>query len=224
MSIIAQTTGTNSARDFDWLKGLITAWLHRSDLDSRIPDFIMLAEQRINRIARVRTMENEVTLETEIGSRFIALPDNFSMPLAVYLESIQPRCQLDAVVPEVLPVTSAAGMPRFWCIDGSNLAFERPADQAYEITLRQVGNFKLAPAIPINALLTNYPDLYLYGALMAAATYVRDTANLAIWKGLFEEAVREMNQNESRSRAVAPLRTELGQLLGQHHYDIRRGS
>lgn len=205
------------------LKASATDWLKRADMAARLPDFIALAEARINRIARVRTMENELSLSMTVGARFIALPGNFSVPLAVYLESMQPRQVLTPVVPEVLAVSNVAGMPSYWCIDGATLAFERPADQPYPITLRQQGNFKLSDAAPTNAVLTDYPDVYLYGTLYQGFLHTRDVEQATLNKGLYEQAVKEMNQTESRSRAIAPLRTEVAQVIGVRCHDIRRG-
>lgn len=197
------------------LQAEVADWLHRTDSKfvAKVPLFISLAETHINRVGRVRAMENEVPLAMSVGSRFVALPDGFSAPQAVFLESVQPRVELGAAVPETLPVTTSQGMPCYWCIDGEQIAFDRPADQAYSITLRQVGGFTLSDDAPTNALLTKYPDVYLFGAQMQAALYIRNTDLAAQCKGLFDQAIREMNQTESRSRSVAPLRTEVAQML-----------
>ncbi|MEH6435777.1 phage adaptor protein [Massilia sp. DD77] len=196
------------------LRAAVVGWLHRSDLAGQIPDFIDLAERRFNRIAQVRLMENEVPLTLTAGSRSIALPDGFTAPLAVWLADVQPRDVLSAVVPEQLPVSSQAGRPRYWAVDGGNLAFDCPADAAYPVTLRYRGGFKLNDAAPTNTLLTKYPDLYLYGTLLESAPRIRDADSLALWQVMYDRAVKEINQAESRSRAVAPLRTELADLVG----------
>ena len=46
------------------LKDAIADWLDRSDLTARIPDFIALAEARINRERRIRPMEVRSTIVT----------------------------------------------------------------------------------------------------------------------------------------------------------------
>jgi hypothetical protein len=214
MTIIVTAIQTDSGRDYEWLKTSIADWMHRGDLAPRIPDFIALAEARINRIGRVRTMTNEVALETSVGSRLIPLPINFIEPLAVYLEGSDPRQELGAVVPEVMTVSATPGPPQYWCIDGGSLAFERPADQVYKVTLRQIGNFRLSAVARTNAILENYPDVYLFGAQYQAAMYIRNFDLIALCKAQFDQAVKEMNLSESRSRATAPLRTEIAQLLG----------
>lgn len=194
------------------LKAAVSGWLHR-DLSAQIPDFITLAETSINRIAQVRAMENEVPLALAAGARTIALPVGFMSPLAVWLGSTH-RHELSPATPEELPVTNAPGRPTYWAIDGANLAFDCPADQAHTILLRQRGGFKLSDAAPTNALLTKYPDIYLYGTLLQAAPWVRDMNSLTLWQTMYARTVSEINKTESRARAAAPLRTELAGMLG----------
>jgi hypothetical protein len=194
------------------LKAAVTGWLHR-DLAAQIPDFITLAETRINRIAQVRMMENEVPLILAAGARTIALPAGFMTPLAVWLDSAH-RDPLSAATPEELPVTTGAGCPQYWTVDGTNLAFERPADVQRTVTLRYRGGFKLSDAAPTNALLAKYPDIYLYGTLLQAAPWLRDNDSIPLWQEMYSRAVSEINATESRARAAAPLRTELAAVLG----------
>lgn len=203
------------------LKAAVTGWLHR-DLSTQIPDFITLAETRINRIAQVRMMENEVPLVLAAGARSIALPTGFTSPLAVWLGSTH-RDPLSPATPEELPVTGVAGSPQYWAIDGANLAFDRPADVDRTVTLRYRGGFKLNDAAPTNALLTKYPDLYLYGTLLQAAPWIRDNDSLPLWNEMFNQAVREINATESRARAAAPLRTEIASVLGCGGSNFYRG-
>ena len=203
------------------LKAAVTGWLHRSDLVAQIPDFIALAEVGINRIAQVRSMENEVPLTVAAGARVVALPTGFVSPLAVWMGTH--RRELSPATPEELPVTTAPGHPEYWAIDGTNLAFDCPSDIARTATLRYRGGFKLSDAAPTNALLTKYPDIYLYGTLMQAAPWLRDNDSIPLWQAMYARTASEINRTESRSRAVAPLRTEIAQVLGCCGTDFYRG-
>ena len=127
------------------------------------------------------------------------------------------------MVPELLPVTTDPGRPLYWAIDGGSLAFERPSDTQRTVTLRYRGGFRLSEDAPTNALLTKYPDLYLYGALLQAQPFLKNMEMLALWQSMYARTVSDINKTESRSRAVAPLRTELAALLGHDSYDINRG-
>jgi hypothetical protein len=204
------------------LKAAVKGWLHRSDLVAQIPDFIALAETGINRIAQVRAMENEVPLALAVSARTIPLPAGFTSPLAVWLGATH-RHELAPATPEELPVTSAPGRPTYWAIDGTSLAFDCPSDAARTVTLRYRGGFRLTDAAPTNALLTKYPDLYLYGTLLQAAPFIRDNDSIPLWQAMYGQAVKEINATESRARAVAPLRTEIAQVLGCDGSDFYRG-
>lgn len=197
-----------SIATYDELKSAIANWMHRTDLATRIPDFIALAEVRINKLARVRQMEIEAPLVMVVGSRFITLPAGFNEPRAVWLEDIQPREQLTVMTPEQLPVFTEGGRPCFWAIDGSNLAFDQEADAAYPITLRYRGKVALSDAVPTNSLLTDYPDVYLAAGIVEAATYARNIDVATLWNSRFKEAVKDMNAIEGRSRSIAPLRSD----------------
>jgi len=201
--------------DYTELQAAVTGWLQRKDLATQVPDFIALAETSINRIVHVSAMENEVALTLPAGERTVPLPAGYSTPLAVWLAAPQPREELTAMVAEALPVTDSPGCPRFWAIDGLSLAFECPADVARPVTLRYRGGFRLTDDVPTNALLTKYPDVYLYGALLQSAPRIRDNDSMMIWQAMYRQAVKEINATESRARAAAPLRTELAGLLGR---------
>ena len=190
------------------LQAAVTGWLHRSDLTTRAKEFIALAESRLNRLLRLRVMESSEPMTATVGSRLIALPAGFVEPLALWLEQASGRSELRFFEASALPVTQSAGEPDFWTIDGTNIAFERPADQAYSVTLRMLKAFALSDAQPTNWLLTNHPDLYLYGALIESAPYIRDDNRTAFWQERFDRALAEVQAKESRSRSLATLSTD----------------
>jgi hypothetical protein len=130
------------------------------------------------------------------------------------------RNELQPVEASVIEASSLNGQPMDWCVDGSNLAFERPADQAYSLVLRYRGDFALSDASPTNDLLTRAPDIYLWGTICEAAPYLRDADFMATAEGKFQRAVKDFNAAESRSKAPAKLRTELGALQNRSGYNI----
>lgn len=140
------------------LQTALAGWLHRADLSAKAPEFIALAESRLNRLLRLSVMESSEPVTTVVGSRFVAIPAGFIEPLALWLELASGRSELRFYQASVLPVSSSAGEPDCWTVDGINIAFERPADQAYSLTLRMLKAFSLSGAQPTNWLLTNHPD------------------------------------------------------------------
>lgn len=204
--------GVGLLSTYSQLQEQIKNWLHRKDLVARIPLFIALAEAKINRMAHVQAMQKEAVLVLEPGARSVALPASFMSPIAAWLEGDAPRMELTPRTPEDMPVTTQRGTPAYWCIDGADLAVQCPVDVRRRVTLRYRGGFALSPTSPSNLLLTKYPDLYLYGALLQAAQYIRDQESMNLWMVLYKQAELEVNRNESRARAMAPLRTELAGL------------
>lgn len=204
-------------RNYAWLQAEVLEWLHRKDLASKVPKFITMAEARINRIVQARGMEIESTLTFAPGVGAVRLPAGFDTPIAAWLLTDTGRCDLSAVVPEQLSGTKQRGTPQHWAVSGSYLALDRPVDVARRVTLRYRGLLRLSEAAPNNSVLSKYPDLYLYGTLMEAAMFIRDPDSLSMWAPLFDTAVKEINRNESRARAIAPLRTELADLVGWRH-------
>lgn len=200
------------------LKSAVADWLERSDLATRIPDFIALAESRLNRLFRGRMTEVNAALTATPGARTILLPANFSEAVAVHVAGC-----LDAlrfIDPALMEVRTDAGRPLFWTIDGGNLTFERSCDQAYGVTLRHLRRFALSDAEPTNPILNDYPDLYLFGALLEAAPFLRDADLLALFQARFDAAMQEANAKESRSRAHSKLRSDPA-LTQPRRYDVR---
>jgi hypothetical protein len=196
------------------LQAAVADWLHRTDLTSQIQDFITMAESRINRKLRLRVMESDETLSTSIGSRFAAIPNNFVEPIdcQILLPNSTSWQQLHRKLPYEFTVTTTNGTPTYWAVDGTNIAFERPLDVAYNIKLRIIKAFDIATD-STNWLLTNHPDIYLYGALLEAPVHLRDEKRLLVWQERFDRAYQEVAEKEKRSRK-RPLNTEPGLYYG----------
>jgi hypothetical protein len=98
-----------------------------------------------------------------------------------------------------------AGRPYYWTIDNSNIAFERPLDIAYAFSFRMTQQVALSASTPTNYVLTNYPDIYLYGGLVQAALWMKDPEMLKTFEAAYQQAVNSTNQQEARSQSFAPL-------------------
>jgi hypothetical protein len=78
------------------LKAAVASWLARADLTSTIPDFITLAEAKLNRTLRTRQMEQR---STATATEYMELPTGF-----IELRNIQlnetPKVSLEMVSPD----------------------------------------------------------------------------------------------------------------------------
>lgn len=207
------------------LQASIPSWnFNRADMP--VTDLIALAEVRLNRDLRLRMMEVETTLTGVPSSRYIALPSDFLEPLDLWLELTSGRREMTYVTPDMMPNWPQPNFPIYWTVDGSNVAFEAPVDQAYDFTLRYLQRFALSDASPTNYLLTKHPDLYLAACNVAAAYWLQNDDLLASRQPLYNDALNLVNAEETRSRALAPMRVDLAlqpRAMGGGRYNITRG-
>lgn len=196
------------------LQAAAANWLVRADLTARIPEFIELAEARLNRVLRARLAEADVALSGVVGQRTLPLPAGFTEPLRLWILRDDGRCELPFLDASLIGAGQPRGEPRAWTIDGATLAFDRLLDEAYGFTLRMLKAFALSDAQPTNALLSDSPDLYLFATLCEAAPFLRDDALSATYEARLSRAVAELNAKDARSRAARTLVTELPPLIG----------
>lgn len=187
-------------------------WLVRADLTARIPDFIALAEARLNRVLRTRLAETEVSLATTLGARRVALPAGFTEPLRLWIEKNGERIELPFIEASLMGASSLRGEPGAWTVDGADVAFDRPCDQAYALVLRMLRAFALSDAAPTNSLLADAPDVYLFAVLSEAGPFLRDAELATTYEGKLGRAIEELNAKDARSRAPQRLTTELPDL------------
>lgn len=195
------------------LQAAAANWLVRADLTARIPEFITLAEARLNRLLRTRLAETEVALATTIGMRTLPLPAGFTEPLRVWIDKAGERIELPFIEASLIGASSLRGEPGAWTVDGAKLAFDRPCDQAYALALRMLQAFMLSDAAPTNGLLTDAPDVYLFATLSEAGPFLRDAELAGAYETKLGRAIGELNAKEARSRAPRTLTTELPDLV-----------
>lgn len=188
---------------YDDLVALVPQFLfNRTDLAALIPDFLTLAQAQINTDLSTVTSEAEASLVAVVGSRSI---DISSLPMreprGLWLTTYGDRDEIRFMLPELLPVTTTAGQPQYWGIDGpGTLAFDCPADQAYTLVLRYVGDWQLSASVQTNYLLTHHPGVYLYGVLMEAAPYLGNSDLMSKWTAKYMNAVKAAQRDMGRLR------------------------
>lgn len=195
------------------LQAAAANWLVRADLTARIPEFIVLAEARLNRVMRARLAEAEVSLSAGVGVRTLALPVGFTEPLRLWIERATGRDELPFREAGLIGVLARRGEPGAWTVDGASLAFDRPCDQTYGFTLRMLRRFALSDAAPTNGLLSEFPDLYLFATLSEAAPFLRDADLAGAYETKLARALNEANAKDARSRAPGRLASELPDLI-----------
>lgn len=173
------------------LQDAIANWLKRDDLTDRIKEFIALAEARFNREFRVSQMEQRATASTTSGTAYYSFPNDYLGCRNIQLNT-DPKTSLKYLTPETLdeyyPETTI-GQPLVYSIVGNEFQLAPIPDKAYTI---EISYYEKIPALTDgntnNWLLTNGPDVYLYGSLIASAPFLYDDQRLAVWSSLYEQA------------------------------------
>lgn len=211
-----------SISTYSELQAAVAAWLKRSDLAARVPDFISLAETRIKSLVDIINLEVTVPLATTPNSDIVPLPADFKSPIKLWLADINPIEALDQFLPESLPYNNVPNRPLYWAVDGPNIRFHCPTNQVYPIQFRYHQLFDLSDANPSNTILTNYPDVYLFGALCEAGDFMFDDQNVVKWDAKFRDAIQRCSNQEASNNKLVPLATEFGQIQ-KRRFNIFRG-
>lgn len=189
------------------LQAAVADWLNRADLTSRIPDFIALAEAQMNR--KLRTRQMIAVADSTLDAGRIALPTDYAALKQVTLLT-NPVSTLSYAEPEHLQRTrrtQPTGIPRFYTIVGSSLMVAPTPDTSYPV---EIIYWQKVPALsggaPTNWVLTAHPDLYLYGALLQAAPYLRDDDRVITWSAAVESIHNDIKvENEQATQSGSPL-------------------
>jgi hypothetical protein len=188
------------------LKSSIANWLNRDDLTSVIPDFVSLTEAQIARDVRHWRQEKRVT--TSVNEQYENLPND-------WLEMIQIQLiaggSLQAISAKELQERKEASQisqkPKYYRLTSDQIELYPAPDSPYEASMQYYARVpSLSDAETFNWVLTEYPDIYLYGALVHAAPYLADDQRVNVWASLYQSAVDALNQDSINSRVSGPLR------------------
>jgi hypothetical protein len=175
-----------SITNYAELQTAVANYLHRSDLTSVIPDFITLAETKLNRMLRLRAMQDQAT-GTVASS--VALPTGFLEVIALTVTSGGTSWPLLYVPPTKLSGESSTSFR--YSIIGDNIYFDPAGTETYTLTY-----FKKFAALSAgtNWLIETAPDLYLYATLMEASPYIKDTKSLQIWGAAMTQLIEDLQR------------------------------
>ncbi len=196
---------TQQIVDYTSLQAAVIEYLARDQdatLIARIPTFIQLAEAKFNRQLFVRQMEQRATAIVDLGSsepEFVSLPSDFQSMRRVRLANVTGKPCLEfksgTQMDEYRFATSnIAARPRYFTLFGDELELAPTPDAAY--TMEMVYR-KAIPSLGSNGenwLLTLAPDLYLYGALLESAPYIKEDARIQTWASGLSSALDDLNE------------------------------
>ena len=186
------------------LQTAVANWLDRDDLTDRIPEFIALAEAKMNRNLRISLMEN---VSTDIlmagGTRDYPLPTGFTGMKEFHLTT-SPITPLSYITPEMMNrmwAGSNRGRPQAFTLFSDagirKIRVGPSPDSDYTTSmlfLKKIDN--LSVSNPTETMLTENPDIYLYGALLEAEPFLMNDARVQLWAGMLQQVAKDLQDRD----------------------------
>lgn len=202
----------------------IANWLNRGDLTSQIPEFISLAEAEIKRVLESQFVTAE-TISIVADDGDYTMPSNLIGDYEMYI--VTPEDYAGRLNPVSVGQLydnrrenyNVTGRPQYFAIQNGTLFVSPVPDQSYSARLVHEGLAVLSDSNTSNYVLTNAPDLYLYGALSHASPYLKDDERVSLWQFRFDKAIKQLQIAKDRAewpstpvqrvKSLAPVSQEI---------------
>jgi len=187
------------------LKLEIADWSHRNDLNPKIDTFIDLCETEIYinnaEPLEARSAETRAAIATKITDRFVALPTDYQSTRNLRIQITDGESyKMKFRAPAQLNIISAVGMPQFFTIT-DQIEFDRISDQVYTGEIQYYAEFTpLSASNATNFVLTNWPNIYLFGCLWALNLHTENPAEAGQYYQQFISAIKGANTLENKGR------------------------
>lgn len=175
------------------LQTAVADYLARSDLSAFIPNFVQVFEEDFYREPQNWTSWMETALSASISNGVAAVPTDYLGLKIAYIsgQTSAPlkRISLDQLY-QRFPRSLGNGQAVYISRNGANFEF---GPEASDGTL--AGTYYAKPdllrddADGINFLITDCPDLCLYGSLLAATPFLQNDKRIPVWQDMYNRAV-----------------------------------
>ena len=184
-------------------------WLDRTDLTSRIPEFIELAEANFNRQIRQPDMVAKDD-SFSIAGRYTTLPTD-TLEIIRIVVDLTPVIVLEYMTPEEISerriVMSSTGKPYYFTTIGgatNQLEVLPSPDSTYTSSIVYYTRIAaLSDAATSNWLLAAHPDIYLFGTLVEAEPYLKNDERMPMWTARLDKALNDLGLQGQRERHTA---------------------
>lgn len=189
--------GTNSG-----MIDSIGSFLNRGDMTAPAPDLIRIAEGQLNRDLRVSDMIVASTLTISTSS--VALPADFLGMVSLELPAGSGMPMAYKRPEEIRALRQNAyqstGTPIAWSVAGLKVETVPAPSSSFVCPMLYYGAIPPLASNPAgNWLSLKYPDIYLYGSLLASAAFLKDDARTATWGQLYAQAISDLMQSDGRT-------------------------
>lgn len=179
---------------YNTLLTAIADYLARSDLTTFTPNFVQNWEERFYRDSENWASWMEAALSVTITSNVAAVPAGYLGLKVAYIDGqVNPLLKRISLVQlyERYPRDSGlTGIPRYIARNGANFEFGPiPASGTLAGTYYAKPTVLRSDADGVNWLITNAPDLCLYGSLLEAEPFLKNDKRIAVWQSFYDSAL-----------------------------------
>lgn len=185
---------------FSELKTAVSSYVVRSDTGTYVEDWIAFAESRLRRDLRCRQMEAETDITVDAETE--TLPDGFISVSYIYVAG-SPNKALKATTAQTIKSINAGsqtGKPIMYATTASSIMFAPTPDTSYTVTMGYYALDALTSSNTTNAILDDFPQLYLYATLAEAYRWIRDTNNAQYFDQLAGQMIDDINRADNADR------------------------
>lgn len=182
--------------NYETLLTAVGDYLARDDLSTFAPNFVQNWEERFYRQPMNWGPWLESDLSVTLSSGQGAVPTDFLGLKYAYLEN-SPGRPLQRVSAQQLyrefPRDNGSGLPTLIARDKGYFVFGPEPDSDYELR----GTYYAKPDLlrndsdGINWIISNAPDLALYGALLEAEPFLKNDGRIAVWRDFYTDALAD---------------------------------
>ncbi len=211
------------------LKAAVSDWLSNEQLTAIVPTFIALAESQINRDVRHWRMENRAT--STMTTQYLARPDDWveTIRLKSTGSGTMPLQYLSGMAMDERRASgeNVAGEPRYYRHVETQFEVWPSPSSSVDVELIYFQKLpELSGSNATNWLLLNAPDVYLYGALVAASPYLGDDARVAVWAQMYATSVLKLNEESEKAKysgsglSMRVKGLDTGRSRNQYYYGV----
>lgn len=189
--------------NYNELQAEVTDLLNRGDLAAKVPSWIVLVEKELQRILEGWQMRVEQPVTFDTSGR-LALPTGFVRPVSLTLETDLAKGPIGLTTYERLQVyrgQQTSGIPQYAAVVASELVLAPVSDSQTTYTGTLIFDIQIQPLSadnPTNWVLENHPDLYLYGACVHSAPYLKNEERLSMWQGFYKDILGQIKIDRDR--------------------------
>lgn len=181
------------------LQTALISWTNAGITTAEAQDLITLAEDRIYREIRVKSMETQSSIA--ISSGVAAIPSNLIEVKDIHISS-NPKYSLQRKTPDWIysnyPNRSETGLPIFYAREGSNLIFGPNASDSYTVVVNYYARPTTAVGGTLSGILLSSPGLLLYAALAESEIFLGRDSRLQVWETKYQQ-LKELVLKEDRN-------------------------